>query len=333
MAGGHFHPRRGGAASRAAFHSGHRRNFAVARARTRTNVRIPRLSKVNRPVFKRLARRRPPTKTNLNRSAITTLARQVKVLQNARYGELQQNSQFLRLVNAALPTSSSPVAFLLNSFYDETTYKGAITGTLAGFTNGPAWARQTYSADLEDQYEWLARQNTEIVSPNAYKPVYCRLNMKFYLSDAGPNFGGTIRVTVLKIKGYNSTNKINCQLPAALGAYRNLAVSPALPTRNYFSSTFHHVLLDKWINLKSSAKQATDDQEGYRTVSIPWKFYDKGQLEPEYNANPPNQTFFTNIPIAKQIWVLISVDDGAASWIQSIQMGKVNMWRDLHVQS
>jgi len=322
-----------GGGSATSFRRGHSRSAAVARARARTNVRMPHLSKFNSGVYKKLKKPLRTTKTGRNRSAITTLARQVKVLQNQQYGDLQQNSQFLRLTGAALPSSAGPVAFLLNSFYDQTTYKGTIVGTLAGFTNGPAFARQTYAADLDDQYEWLARQNTEIVSPVRYKPVYCRLNIKIYTSDAGPNFGGNIRVTVLKIKDYNTTNKINCVLPGALGAYRNLAVSPALATRNYFSPTFHKVLLDKWVNLRSTAKQATDDQEGYRIVSIPWKFREAGDYEPNFNLHPPNQEFWTNVPRHKQLWVLISVDDGAASWIQSIQIGKVNMWRDHHSQA
>lgn len=333
MAGGNFHHYKSGFASRKSYASSSRRTSSVARARTRTNVRVPRLSKFNRPVYKKLKRRLPQTKANLNRSAITTLARQVKSLQNQSYGDLQQNSQFLRLTGAALPSSAGPVAFLLNSFYDQTTYKGTIVGTTAGFTNNPAFARQTYQADLDDQFEWLGRQNTEIVSPVRYKPVYCRLNIKIYTSDAGPNFGGNIRVTVFKIKDYNTTNKINCVLPGALGAYRNMAVSPALATRNYFSPTFHRVLLDKWVNLRSTAKQPTDDQEGYRIVSIPWRFREHGDYEPNFNLHPPNQEFWTNVPRNKQLWVLISVDDGAASWIQSIQIGKVNMWRDHHSQA
>lgn len=306
---------------------------ATAYARTRTNVRMPRLTKFNRTVYKKLKRRQAPTKVNRNTSAITTLARQVKSLQNQQFGELQQNSQFLRLTGASLPSKGGPCAFLLNSFYDQTTYKGTIVGTLAGFTNGPAFARQTYQADLDDQYEWLARQNTEIVSPVRYKPVYCRLNMKIYLSDAAPNFGGNIRVTVFKIKDYNTTNKINCVLPGALGAYRNMAVSPALDTRNYFSPTFHKVMLDKWVNLRSVNKQASDDHESYRIVSIPWKFNSTEEYEPNFNLHPPNQEFWTNVPRHKQLWVLISVDDGAEAWIQSIQIGKVNMWRDHHSQA
>lgn len=321
-----------GSASRKSYRTAQNRKKAMAR--TRTNVRLPRISKFNNPVYKKLRKPRfRPTKVNRNRNAITTLARQVKSLQLQRYGELQQNSQFIRFTGISLPSKDGPVAFLLNSFYNQTTYKGALVGTLAGFTNGPAFAVQTYQADMDDQYEWLGRQNSEIVSPVRYKPVYCRLNLKIYLSDAAPNFGGNIRVTVLKIKDYNTTNKINCVLPGALGAYRNLAISPALPTRNYFSPTFHKVLLDKWVNLRSVNKQATDDHQGYRIVSIPWKFGAWEEYEPNFNLNPPNQEFWTNVPRNKQMWVLISVDDGAESWIQSIQIGKINMWRDHHSQS
>jgi len=309
-----------------------RRSSAVWKARS-TVTKAPADSKYNGAVYKKLRPpRRAKTKVGRNTNAITTLARQVKSLQNQRYGDLQTNTQWCYLhdsPHSQLPTSDHPIAFLMNSFYDEEIYYGTVASGAANFLNAGQFLKQTLSSDLDDQYEWNGRRNSEVVSPIMYKPVFSRLNFRFNIDYVGIDYASRIRITILKVKDYKATNKIDCALPNALGAYRRLAQSPADYTRNYFDKQFHNVLFDKWIKITPRTRTAGETDRRDISFSIPWRFKDE-VYRPDFNDHPVNQKFWTNVPVSQQMWCMISVDSNILGKLKECHIGRFNMWRDAH---
>lgn len=305
-------------------------------AYNRTAVKTGRTSRANPAVARALRPRRAPTKSNRNLSAIYTLGRQVALLQSQKFGILQKNTQYVKWIGtvlpATLPDPASPILFSLNDFYNQTAFRGRITGTTGTFDVGPVFTPQTYDVSLDDAQEFTARQNTELVSPNHYLPVMTRVNMTFNFRWTGVSPPGYIRIDVLKVKDINQTNKIQCNLPTTLGAYRFLAQPPSDPLRNYYNTDFQQVYSTKWLKCSNPCRLATESAQLSIKHTMSRKFSHRDFLSPQFNDNPTGQEFWTNVPRNQQLWVLISVDTNAAVGLVSIDTGKLNMWRDAHSQ-
>jgi len=295
---------------------------------------LPRDSTSNKSVKRvyRKARVVPKTKTGANKSAIMTLARQVKSLQNQRFGEIQTaNTQFVLDSDIKLPTPSEPVCFMMNDFYnDAPVFKGLhypLTGEV-GYTTATVIYRPSYQSDLKDQYEWNARQNTDAVSEIEYKPLYRRVNFHIDSNLSGAYKPMKLRFTLFKLKPQPlSTNQIDCQLPSRLGAYRYLAEATNVGKINNFNPRFHQVIYDKWHVIKSDADEPT--KQTY--VSIPYKFNDKDVVKPDFTNLPSGQTFWTNMPQNEIVWCMISVNTNATNPIISkITCNSFFSWRDKH---
>ncbi len=320
----------------------HRRAGQASRRRTvtanRTAVRLPRRNTYNKPVATAMRRRRPNTKTARNRSGIMTLARQVSMLQNQKFGILQLQTQHLQWTGntlpAALPTPTLPICFLMNDFYESNAFRGRMNGTIATFDDGPTFAKQTYDpGTMNAEFSWLARNNTDLVSPNHYLPVFTRLNFDFEFEYTGVGPPGTVRIDILKIRDYNTTNQLSCNLPTALGAFRNMAIEPSNPQRNYYSPENHHVLKTVFIKVRNPCRLPTESVSFRIKRTFSWKFSHKDFLSPGFTDAPPaptDQSFFTNVPRRQQLWMLISVDRNAQTGLQNINLGRVNRWRDHH---
>lgn len=308
--------------------SGRARSVATARS---TVTKAPKSTTYNAPVYKRLRRPRPGAKTNTgrNKNAIVTLARQVKALQNHRFGELQNHTQFALIQSGNLPTNDRPIAFMLNDFYDQMTYKGVNLSGNATFAPAVQLQRQTYKSDLNDNYEWNAKRNTDTVSPIQYKPVYTRLRLSFDALFDGSDYAETMRVTILKVKSYEATNKLFVTLPTALGAYRNLSERDYSPDRNYFDKQYHSVLYDKWVSFRPKAMDSSDSSKIRKQVTISWRYKDE-VFKPDFTDAPSGQTFWTNVPQNQQYWVLISASSGMTGHLQTMEIGKFDSWRDMH---
>ena len=301
------------------------RASAVRKARA-TVTKAPKSTTFNKPVYKKLAKpKRKSTKVARNTAAITTLARQVKTLQQQRFGELQSQTMYCNIEAPDLPTPATPLAFLLNNFYPQPIYRGTVTNGIATYVQASnQLIKHTYQSDLNDQYEWNARRNTDIVSVVEYKPVYTRLKIRFRCSFDGTKFPSFFRITILKIKPYMTSNKLDVALPGALGAYRNLAIQDFQPDRNYFDRKYHNVLYDKW--LKVGFTEPSGQSLYDRTCIISWRHQDK-LLKPDKNA-PAGEIFWSNVPVSDQIWVLISAGENAR--VSAVEIGKFDMWRDPH---
>jgi len=265
-----------------------------------------------------------------------TLARQVSMLQNQKFGIIQQQTQYVQWTGsalpAALPTPTLPVCFLMNDFYEQTCYRGRMNGTIATFDDGPVMEKQTYDASLNNEFNWLARQNTDIVSPNHYLPLYTRINIDFEFEYTGVGPPGVVRIDILKVRDYNTTNQISVNLPTALGAYRNLAVEPSNALRNYYSPQFHQVMKTYWVKVANPCRTPAESASFKIKRTVSWKFQHKDFLSPGFTSppGPTDQSFFTNVPRSRQLWMVISLDRNAQQGLQNINMGRVNRWRDHH---
>jgi hypothetical protein len=274
----------------------------------------------------------PKTKTGANKSAIMTLSRQVKSLQNQRFGEIQSASTVFTLDSALkLPEPKLPVCFMVNDFYnDAPVWKGVhypVSGDV-GYSQIAVTERPSYNSDLLDQYEWNARQNTDAVSEIEYKPVYRRMNFHIETNLSGAYAPMKFRITLFKLKPVQlATNQIDCQLPSRLGAYRYLADSNNQIKQNSFNPRFHTVIYDKWVTIKSDSTSPTKST----FVSIPYKFGDTDLVKPDFTNLPTGQTFWTNVPQNDIVWAMISVSGNATHPIVSkITCKSFFSWRDKH---
>lgn len=286
-------------------------------------AKYPLQTRVNKPVKSIYKKRQTSTKTAKNKSAIMTLSRQVKTLQNQRIGDVQSHTQFINFTGDQLPTSDHPVLFGVNNFYDQDVYRGSITSGIATYSVAGTFTRQTYRTDLDDEYEWNARRNSDTVSLIEYKPVFTRLNMNFQFAQAAATFPSRVRVTILKVKPYNSSNKLSVTLPTTLGAYRWLANDPS-SYQNFFSKTYHTILVDKWIPLRAPPNSAATTFS--KNLRIDFR-HSAAVLRPDISTTPPGQNFWTNIPVKDQIWCLVSTDAG---YMTSMRVSKFDVWRDPH---
>lgn len=289
-------------------------------------AKFPVQSTNNKAVKKAYKPKPKITKVNRNKSAIMTLSRQVKTLQNQRLGEIQSHTQHVALTGDNKPLSARPICFGLNNFYDQEIYYGQVGSGIATYGVAGTFTRTTFKSDLDDEYEWNARRNTDTVSVVEYKPVFTRLNMSFLFNQNSGVYPAKVRVTILKVKPYVASTKLNVHLPSALGAYRYLASRPGDVNRNYFDKTYHTILQDKWITISKPTADYGSNQFT-KECRIDYK-YGNEVLRPDITSTPAGQTFWTNTQQNEQIWVLISTNTD--SFIHSVQISKFDVWRDGH---
>lgn len=301
----------------------------------KTMTTLPSDSSTNKAVKRVYNKKKvqPKTAVQTNKEAVLTLARQVKALQQKSFGDIQSRIMYTNLTTQAnLPLLDQPVAFCLNNMYNaQPVFKGTIVGTVPSVTTIGAFNKYTYETTLDDQFEWNARQNADVVSPIKYKPIFTRMNLSILFNNPSvstpPNAGpcGKVRITILKLKNpLINSNKIDCSIPTRLGAYRRLAAHISDGERNSFNPRFHNVLYDKWVNLYSPGQPRNT-----KFLSIPWK-YDETVLAADFDDNPPGQLFYTNIPVKQQIWCILSVDPDAATNITTVNMSRKDSFRDHH---
>jgi len=274
--------------------------------------------------------RQAPTKTNRNKNAIVTLSKQVRSLQNRSLGEYQRNIQWCHLEGATLPKSNSPCLFLLEGLYNNShVMKGTLSAAgVPGFAENAVFQNTLDQTDIQSSFSWQTRENDD-VSSICFKPIFSRINFTIRTSWHGqwPQ-PGNIRITILRIKPWLQTSKLDVSLPATLGAYRFLAQRS--PDRSYFCSDYHQVLLDKIIPFNpDKTSNTTDCNQVIKTVSIPWKFGQSQVCRPDFTGDP-GERMWSNTPETSQTWCLISVDSNLDAALTKMEIGRVNSWRDQH---
>lgn len=303
---------------------------------------------VNKKVEKKLVKhtKKAPAKTiaKHNKSAIQTLSRQVRLLTLQKYGNFQKQTQFATLAYATLPsimpTLDKPVAFLFNSFYSDTpVYRGEVNAlgvpTVSQITT---FDKAAYDVDLQDQYQYLESQNSKItVSKIQYLPCFAQYQFNFKGLITSNQAITRYRITIFRLKRLPPSSSVkNLSLPSTLGALWKMSSNDAT-TRNYFSPSYHQVLVDKWVTFRPPGLEQANAPDAavtsvYKNVNIPFSFPVK-PIKMNLSTVPPAQKPWTNIPEDQQIWCLISCSaDGVAAELPrlDIQVNRKLSWRDPH---
>lgn len=270
---------------------------------------------------------KPKTKVDTNKAAIMQIARDVKVLQNQRYGEVQSAIEVLNLVGDSRPFIDQPVCFPIDNFYNNSpVYKGTLVSGVPGFVITDNFNRLSYQSDMNDQFEWCARMNTDQVSSIQYKPLSTRLNFEVNLNAMNTATADAmkLRVTLLKVKPITLEGSVDCSLPTRLGAYRNLAGTVANTNTNYLTPRLHDVLYDKVIKVGYDTTRPTRQVK----FSIPYTFKNSHIITPDFTTQPPGQIYITAVPNNEIIWCLISVSDDASTKLNGIKISRYLKWRD-----
>lgn len=274
----------------------------------------------------------PKRKTAINKAAIMTLARQVKNLQNQRYGEIQT---CIDVYNAqgSFPNRANPCCFAINDFYHACPmYRGTLLAGVPGFNLAGNFNRMSYESDMNDQYEWCARLNSDQVSSIQYKPVSTRLDFEFWFDNVNSLLNqGELRVTLLKVKPIQLEGSVDCSLPSRLGAYRNLCSEASDTKTNYFSPRLHEVLYDK--RVKVDTTKFAHLQSGIKQkikFSIPYTFRTGHVITPDFTTLPAGQVFINSVPQTEIIWCMISANEEAHNLFAAygMKIRRFMKWRD-----
>jgi len=292
---------------------------------------------------------RKPRRTTVNKrqtSAIYTLGRQVRSLQLSQYGDIQYQYQYCTLTPSAtnptsLPGRQQPIFFAANCFYAKTQLYNAridpnthlsvfaplteIDGTV---TTPVAFKKQAFDVDIDNRYQWNEMNNQNTVSTVAYLPISMKYKFTFRLAMASGLVPRHYRITFFKTKnGPIASDKKDFLMPGAAGAYAWMCCRD-LALRNYFSKSYHQVLVDKWVTLNAPADGSRMIE---KCVEIPYAFRG-GLLQPSLTNDPVGQQFWTNLPSGDVIWCLISSDIDMSSYNgqPQITIQRSLVWRDKH---
>jgi len=298
----------------------------------------------------------PKTKTSLNKSAILTLAKQVKTLQLNRYGDRQYQYQVARMVPSSVPgsgpTLKNPIFFCASSFFDkEPIYRGFVDqGGNASFqqvgtapSNTIAFRKPAYDIDIKKEFQWVEQQaGKNTVSRIEYLPLYMNYKISFMGVMSARDQPLRYRITMFRTKRQPAASTVkNFGMPTAAGAYWYMCADD-YNQRNHFSKSFHEIISDKWVTFNppethfqntSGGPVAEQTQRPIRKfINMNYTFKTNKPYKPNLYNDPGPQSFWTNIEEDECIWVLISSNidtDSQTQGIQpTIQIERSLAWRD-----
>lgn len=295
---------------------------------------------------------RKPKRTTVDKrqtAAIRALGRQVKSLAMSQFGDKQYQYQYLSLTPTAnnrqsFPSRQRPIFFAANSFYDKTSiFRGFIqtTGPSTGLSGYEAIAENSinvtfkkhiWDIDTDNRYQWNVTNAQNTVSKISYMPIFMKYKFLFDYELPANYKDQRYRITLFQMKHMPmASDKKDYTIPGAAGAYSHMCCS-RLESRNYFSKSYHKVLVDKWVTIKSKPDVVA---KGLKTVEIPFAF--KAQvLQPNLSADPAGQLFWTNLAEEDVIWCLVSSDEDMQDFVitggrqTNLSIQRSLTWRDKH---
>lgn len=291
---------------------------------------------VKRVYKKAMAPKKP---TTVNKTAIATLAKQVRTLQLKHYGDVQyQRQQCKFFTTQGLPTPTytggitqmNPLVFPFNCFYDNTPlYLGTVSTTtgdcgyevMTSTQTQPSggsqvlWDKDGFGQfNVNAKHDWQRRNNLNTVDPIQYLPLSSALKIHIKM----PMFQGSEpvywNVKLIKTKKMALNNdKMEYGLPAYAGAYFGLALDDLVQRRS-LSKKYHTVLQDKWIKMvpPASSKSVGNTQSKPNIVERSINLYHsfKGKpVRPQLQTTQQAQLgadFWQYVAEDEVIWCLIS---------------------------
>lgn len=289
-----------------------------------------------------------------NKSAIVTLARQVKALQMQRYGLVQ--SKYEALYSTEELRHDYPFMICANDFYpgqdlSGTTYSNSGLlmkgGTILnpGATRAAGWAKpQTITAlGLDQSFDFNHDRQDDTVSELAYLPMYGAYRFHFTCRYMKPGTKVRVRVTAFKLREafINSTSK-QYALPNAIWAYANMAMKD-LGSKNRFNGQLHEILHDRWMTLECKPDAHIYQSNGNPNnmiegdIAINLSFPPK-LLKPSISSVEEHHgSLAYGISQKDLVWFLISTDEVAHTLIAennfisnvvNVHVSRFVKWRD-----
>jgi hypothetical protein len=197
----------------------------------------------------------------------------------------------------------------------------ATTASMERFTN--SFRPQTYNSG-DPRGNWNKQRNLELASVHSYKPISSKFTISVNCQLPDAFMPGRMRITVLKLKPYIASMTQDTALPQALANYRNLALEPGDPNRNYLWKKYHTVLYDKTKIIRNSL----DTEYRQFTFSYSHRYGPNEVVSPHMTSSPTGQEVYMNTPVANQIWVLVSWSDPLVATISKVRISRFDVWRD-----
>ena len=340
------------------FRRGYKSRFAYRRRSTKAAGYTKRRT-ITKAVASKL---RAPTRgkrtaAGRNKSAIYTLAKQVKSLKLSQYGQYQQREDVLLFTNAdthggfTLPSKQQPVIFQANDFSRPALFRGSVQNGVPQMTETTqAWNRKDKDPGLQDQYCWNLATNTLAVNAaTGYLPLKAYYRFRFHwVNPVTANLPAVDQIYKFRIdfftmkNGYVNSNLKDYEMPKNVGAFRNLCMSPDdqgsatmadwryVNTSN-FNPHVHRVLKTMHVTLRNPAQYLhPNEQSCYKYVAC------ECPIRREFikiDAYTPleEQNLWSQMPKDRVIWCLITTNSTGAQ-LSSAQMRilceRTIAWRD-----
>jgi hypothetical protein len=296
---------------------------------------------------KRVYRRKavvPKTKVDTNKSAIATLAKQVRSLQLRNIGQFQKNWEHCAVVGGNTAWhAQQPVIFAMNNFIHEAPiYQGKADSTsfpgktVPGYIVKTNWAHtDPYSAYTD--YSYWQGANDDVANPKSYQPIATTITFNFEAPALPPNSIYWVRMDIIKPKKvllHSNVHKLG--LPMNVQSLSDL-VNDDMLKRNRINRQYFDVIKTKFIKMTNTKNSDTTIEKFYKyTHKFPQSFsYPTRTLGAGETIHTPTgeitDTFVSNMPQDKIVWCMLSCSfDGQLdqSNILNVQMSRYISYRD-----
>ena len=329
--------------------------YVTASRGTSRAAKVTAARKTNIPVTKALTRpnRRVRFRTNKyrNKTAIVTLARQVRALQMKHYGDIQYTRQALCRTSGTKDIKGpgvfmhdSPYLFELKNFFNGAlVWRGSMSSNnVPGAIQDAKWLALPKSHASGALKPYAFDVTNDAVSTEQYMPLtaFYKWHMKWLDVAAGSD--KIVQLTVFKLKSVHNNPKIKTALPDYLGQYANMCVEDP-SDRNKFSPVYHQVLHQRTYNFRNTG-DVTKHVE--RWINLKWSFSRKDGLirldteqindQVDLDLNDPTNSHQTEtganfahyIRPEEQIYVLLSTSNAQNSHAVEISCMRTLRWRD-----
>ena len=293
----------------------------------------------NKPV-KRILRRRYVPKQIKNTQSIRVLSRQVRSLQRSQVGMYQTKREYITDWPAnnqatARLTTASPLCFCANDFLSQLATCSNWFLDVGGTNTAVLHWRQDQSSPVPagDEIHNMNQDNdSDVAQMDHYLPISTTVTFEFSFDLKPTDEPIFVRCDVVKPRPgkmlLNSTVH-SYMLPGAIQGFTNLAADPL--NRNRINTGYYQVLQTKYTVLRNTKDTATAGAiiKKYMKVHIP--FPAKVLHTNLSDAGTSNETFYSNIPMAQQVWVVIStsLSQGAGAIARGDPCLTINAMRDL----
>ena len=285
-------------------------------------------------------------------SAISSLSRSVKQLQNQQLGAYQKQLQHANItLGAAGFDRKQPMCFAANCFAspipsggsaadypDIWKCKGDLTPGSAG--RFAIWQNSTGQQGIPDKFNTWSGCNDDEVSHNIYQPLSASYRFSFNMDMKPSDEDVYIRIDVLKPrKVLRTSTDHEYNLPQSLPGFAYLAEN-AMVNRNRINTTYwgNYQVKTKWIKMSATKDlQADSDRKVTRRAGFNLKF--NQILKPDLDQlGTTGHQWYLNTQVKHQVWVVISTShdiyatNPSTPWgaHDTMQIERRIAWRDQH---